>query len=110
MIGQTIDRHQIIEKLGQGGMGVVYRAQDTLLDCFVALKVLPPDKASNPERRRRAHAAGIVHRDLKPSNVMVTPDGVTILDFGLAKLTEAPTRARKRRPSTTASRRSPASA
>jgi eukaryotic-like serine/threonine-protein kinase len=38
----------------------------------------------------RAHAAGIVHRDLKPSNVMVGETGVKILDFGLAKLTEAP--------------------
>ena len=158
MIGRTIDRYQVIERLGQGGMGVVYKARDTLLDRFVALKVLPPDSSLDPDRRRRflqeakaasalnhpgivsvydvltvdgqdvlvmelvegetleallarrrpapgeslglaariadalarAHAAGIVHRDLKPANVMVTADGVKVLDFGLAKLIELP--------------------
>ncbi len=38
----------------------------------------------------RAHAAGIVHRDLKPANIMVTADGIKILDFGLAKQIETP--------------------
>ncbi|HSW50986.1 MAG TPA: protein kinase, partial [Bryobacteraceae bacterium] len=158
MIGRTLAHYQILEKLGEGGMGVVYKARDTHLDRFVAIKVLPPEKVADPQRKARfvqeakaasalnhpniitvhdidqqdgvdfivmeyvagktldeliprkgmrlnealkhsveiadalaqAHAAGIIHRDLKPGNVMVGEDGrVRVLDFGLAKLTEA---------------------
>ena len=162
MIGLTLGHYRIASKLGEGGMGVVYKARDMHLDRFVAIKVLPSEAVSNPERMRRfvqeaktasalnhpniihiydintavsseraldfiamelvtgrpvnelvrrkglpvaealryavqiadglaaAHAAGIVHRDIKPANIMVTEQGhVKLLDFGLAKLTEA---------------------
>jgi eukaryotic-like serine/threonine-protein kinase len=151
--GTRLGPYEIATMLGAGGMGEVYAARDTRLNRTVAIKVLPPHVASDPELRQRlerearsiaalnhpqicvlhdvghdsgtdflvmehlqgetladrlkkgplpfdqalryaieisdaldkAHRQGIVHRDLKPANIMITPAGVKLLDFGLAK-------------------------
>ena len=75
MLGRTISHYQILEKLGEGGMGVVYEASDTRLDRFVAIKVLPPDKLTDPERRRR------FTQEAKAASALNHPNIITIHDI-----------------------------
>ncbi len=75
MTGRMIGPYRILEQLGEGGMGIVYKARDLRLDRFVAVKVLPPDRAGDPDRRSR------FEREAKTASSLNHPGIVTLHDI-----------------------------
>ncbi len=76
LIGQRIGSYQILSLLGTGGMGVVYKARDTRLQRFVAIKVLPAEQVSDPERKRR------FIQEARAASALNHPNIITIHDVG----------------------------
>jgi serine/threonine protein kinase len=75
MVGKVLAQYQICEKLGEGGMGVVWKARDTHLDRFVALKTLPAEKLADAERKRRSV------QEAKAASALNHPNIVHIYDI-----------------------------
>lgn len=78
MIGKIISHYQVAEKLGEGGMGVIYKARDTHLDRFVAIKVLSAEKVSDPDRKNR------FIQEAKAASALNHPGIITIYDIDQA--------------------------
>ncbi len=90
MIGQTISHYEIVDKIGEGGMGAVYRARDTTLDREVALKVLPPEVSTDPDRlerfQREAKAlAALDHPNIVTVHTVEQAEGTHFITLGLVE-------------------------
>ncbi len=90
LVGQTVLHYRITEKIGEGGMGTVYKAVDTHLDRPVAIKVLPPGKVADPERRGRFVQEAKAASALRHPNIVVIHDIASDrgIDFMVMELVE----------------------
>jgi serine/threonine protein kinase len=80
MIGKTLAQYKIIEQLGSGGMGIVYKAHDTKLDRFVALKMLTPQSILNDNDRARFLQEARTASSISHPNVWIIHDFIEIDD------------------------------
>src|SRR5882724_4905585 len=76
MTGTTVGHYEILEKIGEGGMGMVYKARDVLLNRTAALKFLPADSAGADDKRRR------FHQEAQSASALNHPNIVTIYEVG----------------------------
>jgi len=74
VIGKMLGHYQVLEKLGEGGMGVVYKARDTHLDRSVAIKILPAEKVSDPQRKARFVQEAKAASGLNRPNIITVHD------------------------------------